>query len=92
LVLVAAGLRARRACAGRDARTTEKPEISIAHSIFLGGPQALGGERSGKSRWALTAAAAVSGHKAFIATAEAFDEEMKVRIAAHQRDRGAEIL
>jgi hypothetical protein len=33
LVLVAAGLRARRAYAGRDARTTEKPKISTALSM-----------------------------------------------------------
>jgi adenosylcobinamide kinase/adenosylcobinamide-phosphate guanylyltransferase len=65
----------------------EKGERLMANVVLI-----LGGERSGKSRWALTAAAAVPGRKAFIATAEAFDEEMKVRIAAHQRDRGAEFL
>ncbi len=47
----------------------------------------LGGARSGKSTFALK-----KGHtrlaKAFVATGEPFDEEMKLRIRKHQRSRG----
>jgi hypothetical protein len=44
LVLVAAGLRARHACAGRDARITEKHEISTAHSIKSPSPLFAGNQ------------------------------------------------
>ena len=48
----------------------------------------LGGVRSGKSRWAQQLAA--QGERvAFIATAEARDEEMARRIARHREDRPA---
>lgn len=52
----------------------------------------LGGQRSGKSRRAEELAAAwlaqSSQHKAvFVATAQAWDEEMRVRILRHQADR-----
>ena len=46
-----------------------------------------GGSRSGKSRYALECAMRGSP-RAFIATAIAFDQEMKDRIAAHQAERG----
>ncbi len=46
----------------------------------------IGGSRSGKSRYALRRAVPFS-RKAFIATALPIDEEMKERIAAHQRER-----
>jgi len=48
----------------------------------------LGGARSGKSTFALREASAAEGKKAFVATAEALDDEMKARIANHQRERG----
>lgn len=48
----------------------------------------LGGSRSGKSTFALEQASAVSGEKAFIATAEILDEEMRVRIQKHKKERG----
>ncbi|NWF52742.1 MAG: bifunctional adenosylcobinamide kinase/adenosylcobinamide-phosphate guanylyltransferase [Nitrospirae bacterium] len=48
----------------------------------------LGGARSGKSTFALKEASKISGIKAFIATAEALDEEMKERIENHKRQRG----
>jgi adenosylcobinamide kinase/adenosylcobinamide-phosphate guanylyltransferase len=49
-----------------------------------------GGIRSGKSRYALELASQQAGPKCFIATAEALDEDMKLRIARHQQERGAE--
>ena len=48
-----------------------------------------GGARSGKSRYALEKALAIEGRRAFVATAEPFDEEMSTRISRHQADRGA---
>lgn len=50
----------------------------------------LGGSRSGKSSFALKQASKLPGGKAFIATAQAFDEEMKERIDRHRRERSAE--
>jgi len=49
-----------------------------------------GGARSGKSSFALHAASLIAGAKAFIATAEPTDEEMKQRIDRHKKDRGNE--
>lgn len=46
-----------------------------------------GGCRSGKSRHALGLLAHCQ-HRVFIATAQAFDEEMRSRISAHQHERG----
>jgi len=46
-----------------------------------------GGSRSGKSSHALELARAFQGRKAFIATAQALDDEMRERIRKHQRDR-----
>ncbi|MEM7329177.1 MAG: bifunctional adenosylcobinamide kinase/adenosylcobinamide-phosphate guanylyltransferase [Pseudomonadota bacterium] len=50
----------------------------------------LGGARSGKSRRALALAESIGSERAYIATAEALDDEMKARIAQHQRERGAD--
>jgi adenosylcobinamide kinase/adenosylcobinamide-phosphate guanylyltransferase len=50
-----------------------------------------GGSRSGKSRRALELALPRNG-KAFIATAEAVDDEMRARIAKHRLDRGEEFF
>ncbi|MBJ7439009.1 MAG: bifunctional adenosylcobinamide kinase/adenosylcobinamide-phosphate guanylyltransferase [Sphingopyxis sp.] len=47
----------------------------------------LGGARSGKSRYAQVRAEKIAGRHHFVATAEAFDEEMRSRIARHQADR-----
>jgi adenosylcobinamide kinase / adenosylcobinamide-phosphate guanylyltransferase len=49
-----------------------------------------GGSRSGKSRFALEYARRHALPLAFIATAEARDEEMLERVAAHQAERGPE--
>jgi adenosylcobinamide kinase/adenosylcobinamide-phosphate guanylyltransferase len=46
----------------------------------------LGGARSGKSRFAESLC---HTPRSYIATAQAFDEEMKARIAKHRDDRGA---
>jgi len=50
----------------------------------------IGGARSGKSSFALQKASGIKGRKAFIATAEAFDDEMKARIESHRAERGGE--
>lgn len=47
-----------------------------------------GGARSGKSARAQALAESQSGELVYIATAQAFDDEMADRIARHQRDRG----
>ena len=50
-----------------------------------------GGSRSGKSRHALELAASYN-NKAFIATAEASDDEMRTRIERHRRERDSSYL
>jgi adenosylcobinamide kinase/adenosylcobinamide-phosphate guanylyltransferase len=47
-----------------------------------------GGARSGKSRYALALAESLGPERVFIATAEAWDEEMADRIRRHQAERG----
>jgi adenosylcobinamide kinase/adenosylcobinamide-phosphate guanylyltransferase len=47
----------------------------------------LGGARSGKSRTALQLAESASLQRTYIATAQAFDDEMHARIAQHQSER-----
>jgi len=47
----------------------------------------LGGARSGKSAYAQARAEALGGRLTYIATAQAFDEEMVERIAKHRADR-----
>lgn len=49
----------------------------------------LGGARSGKSSYAEQQAAAVDGVVLYIATAEAWDDEMRARIIAHRAHRPA---
>jgi adenosylcobinamide kinase/adenosylcobinamide-phosphate guanylyltransferase len=60
--------------------------LTAAPFVLVGG-----GARSGKSRYALARATgfARGGTATFIATAEAFDDEMKARIARHREERGA---
>ena len=47
----------------------------------------LGGARAGKSRYAEALAKDATGPKTYIATAEAFDDEMRARIARHRDER-----
>ncbi len=60
---------------------TESP-VRQGKIIFV-----LGGDRSGKSRYALTRAEPYE-HRSFIATALPIDTEMRQRIAAHRQERG----
>ena len=47
----------------------------------------LGGARSGKSRYAEGLVTAAPGPWTYIATAQAFDDEMRARIAQHREER-----
>ena len=47
----------------------------------------LGGARSGKSRYAQHRAETLDLKRLYVATAQAFDDEMRVRIASHRADR-----
>jgi len=49
-----------------------------------------GGARSGKSRFAEELSRQVSGPKAYLATAQALDEEMAERIRRHRENRSAD--
>lgn len=46
-----------------------------------------GGARSGKSALAETLAARIGGPRVYVATAQAWDDEMRQRIARHRKDR-----
>jgi adenosylcobinamide kinase / adenosylcobinamide-phosphate guanylyltransferase len=48
----------------------------------------LGGVRSGKSSLALDMCNKMEGERYFLATAQAFDDEMQYRIRRHQQERG----
>ena len=51
----------------------------------------LGGARSGKSRFAEERTRALSaGERVYVATAECLDDEMRQRVEAHRRSRGAD--
>lgn len=56
---------------------------TLAHLTFV-----LGGGRSGKSRYAEEIVMAAPAPWIYIATAEAYDDEMRARIATHQSRRG----
>ncbi len=47
-----------------------------------------GGERAGKSDFAVKKALSCGKKRAFLATAESFDDEMRSRIDKHKKDRG----
>jgi adenosylcobinamide kinase/adenosylcobinamide-phosphate guanylyltransferase len=48
----------------------------------------LGGVRSGKSAYALAEGGRQEGARAFVATAEALDDEMALRVERHKKERG----
>ncbi len=50
----------------------------------------IGGARSGKSSYAERLLLATARPRRYIATAEAWDDEMRARIAQHQQDRGTD--
>ena len=50
----------------------------------------IGGARSGKSRFAEGLVTASGRRRRYIATAEAWDDEMRERITQHQRDRSGD--
>lgn len=52
----------------------------------------VGGARSGKSAFAERLVTASARPRRYIATAEAWDDEMRDRIARHRRERGADWL
>ena len=54
------------------------------NSLFV-----IGGARSGKSAYAQSRAEALPGPHIYVATAQAFDDEMRERIAHHRADRDA---
>ncbi len=56
---------------------------SIPHLSLI-----LGGARSGKSAFAEKLAKSANRPRAYIATSQALDSEMEVKIAKHQQDRG----
>lgn len=59
-----------------------KKGISMVKLIFI-----LGGARSGKSNQAQSLAAEIGGNVAFVATAQALDDEMAARIQNHKARR-----
>lgn len=57
--------------------------MSGSNLVLIGG-----GARSGKSAFAVRRALELGPRRVFVATAEAFDDEMRTRIAAHVAERG----
>jgi adenosylcobinamide kinase/adenosylcobinamide-phosphate guanylyltransferase len=58
-------------------------EIRSSSDITL----VIGGARSGKSSYAEALATSIDGKRVYMATAEPFDDEMRLRIARHQKAR-----
>jgi adenosylcobinamide kinase/adenosylcobinamide-phosphate guanylyltransferase len=88
-------------CAGRSPRWRDhgvcgrpllylddaKEKREIAFVILIGG-----GSRSGKSKEALKRLRAAGARLGFIATAQAWDDEMRERINVHRVERGSEVV
>jgi adenosylcobinamide kinase/adenosylcobinamide-phosphate guanylyltransferase len=70
---------------GRHKRKVQGVVIMPGKVILVGG-----GARSGKSRFALEYARKLGQRRLFVATAEAFDGEMRQRIAHHRDERGTD--
>jgi adenosylcobinamide kinase/adenosylcobinamide-phosphate guanylyltransferase len=79
----------------RSGRTIRKCKFTLTLSTPSKAPPltqltlVLGGARSGKSRHAEALTSAHPAPWTYIATAQAFDEEMRARIATHRDRRGA---
>ena len=56
--------------------------MSDSQLVLIGG-----GARSGKSAYAVQRALSIGPRRVFVATAEAFDDDMRARIAAHVAER-----
>lgn len=65
---------------GSKPRSESLPQLSLV----------IGGARSGKSHLAEQLVSATGHPRIYIATAQAWDDEMRARIAAHRTDRGPE--
>jgi len=65
--------------------SSPEERIAVQTRIIVVG----GGARSGKSRFAQAYAESLGAKRIFIATAQAFDDEMKDRIRRHQDERGS---
>ncbi len=66
-------------------KNLQRRQMNSKKIVFI-----TGGAKSGKSSFALKEASGAAGEKAYIATAEALDEEMRERIQTHKRQRGIE--
>lgn len=64
--------------------TSSPSEAELAPLVVV-----AGGVRSGKSRFAVELAEARGERRGFIATAQAFDDEMRARIELHRIERGS---
>jgi adenosylcobinamide kinase/adenosylcobinamide-phosphate guanylyltransferase len=64
-------------------RVNATPSPTEGRTVLVGG-----GARSGKSAFALAYARTLGARRIFVATAEAFDQEMEARIARHREERG----
>jgi len=78
----------------RDNRVTGSPDAAISRSpIELPSlTLVIGGARSGKSRFAESLVLRSGRARVYIATAEAWDDEMRLRIRHHVQDRGPDWL
>ena len=65
-------------------RAPARPKPRRGRFILIGG-----GARSGKSAFALALARRLGRRRLFVATAQAFDDEMRARIDHHRQERGA---
>jgi adenosylcobinamide kinase / adenosylcobinamide-phosphate guanylyltransferase len=66
----------------------------VSTTVRSPGPRLVlvgGGVRSGKSAFALAYARRLAEGGVFLATAQAFDDEMRARIERHRAERGAEL-